>query len=148
MRLRAADPSPVHLQKLAVGVPTLEAFEARVQARREAGNGMQVWTRSLPKRAEEIVGDGSLFWVVAGMMAARQRVLAIEEDTYDDGSRCARIEVEPVLIRVSPRSMRPFQGWRYLDPVKAPADLVDAEAIGLDSLPPEVFRQLRELCLL
>ncbi len=147
MRLRADDPGTVHLQKLAVGVPSVEVFEARVEARLAAGQGMQVWTRSLPKRAADIVEDGSLFWVVAGLLAVRQRVLAIEEDSYDDGSRCARIDVEPVLIRVSPRPVRPFQGWRYLEPVKAPPDLQQAEASGLDRLPPEVLRQLRELCL-
>ena len=147
MRLRAADPAPLHLIKLAVGVPTVEAFEARVQTRRESGDGMQVWTRSFPKRAAEVLEQGSLYWVVAGLVAVRQRVTAIEQDTYDDGSHCCRIEVEPVLVRVAQIRMRPFQGWRYLDPAKAPPDLSEATAIGLDALPPEVFRELRELCL-
>jgi len=147
MRLRAADPAPVHLIKLAVGVPSVEAFEARVNARRESGNGMQVWTRSFPKRAVEVLEQGSLFWVVAGLVAVRQRVTAIEQDTYDDGSHCCRIEVEPELVRVTPIRMRPFQGWRYLDGAKAPPDLQAAMATGLDTLPPEVFRELRELCL-
>jgi hypothetical protein len=147
MRLRAERPEPIHLIKLAVGVPSLDAFEARVRGRREAGEGMHVWTRSLPKRASDVVRSGSLYWVVAGLVAARQRVIGIEEDTYDDGSRCARIDVEPVLVRVAPLRMRPFQGWRYLEPAKAPPDLKEAEASGLDRLPPEVFRQLRELCL-
>ncbi len=148
MRLRVPDPSLVHLQKLAVGVPNLEAFEARIEARRLAGRGMQVWTRSLPKRAADVVGAGSLYWVVAGMLSVRQRVLAIEADRYEDGSSCARIEVEPVLIRVSPRPLRPFQGWRYLEPIKAPPDLGAEEAGGLDALPPEIARHLRALCLL
>jgi hypothetical protein len=147
MRLRAERPEPIHLIKLAVGVPSLDAFEARVRGRREAGEGMHVWTRSLPKRASDVVRSGSLYWVVAGLVAARQRVIGIEEDTYDDGSRCARIDVEPVLVRVAPLRMRPFQGWRYLEPAKAPPDLKEAETSGLDRLPPEVFRQLRELCL-
>ena len=147
MRLRADDPRPVHLVKLAVGVPSLEAFEARVNVRRESGSGMQVWTRSLPKRAADVVRDGSLYWVVAGLLAARQRVLAIEEAKYDDGSRCARVEVEPVLVRVAALRMRPFQGWRYLERKDAPPDLQQAEASGLDRLPPEVLRQWRELCL-
>ena len=55
MRLRAAGPSPVHLIKLAVGVPSVDAFEARVAARRGSGDGMQVWTRSFPRRAAEIL---------------------------------------------------------------------------------------------
>ena len=82
--------------KLAVGVPSLEEFEDRIEARRRSGSGMQVWTRSFPKRADDVVGAGSLYWVVAGLLSARQPILTIEEDTYNDGSRCARIEVEPV----------------------------------------------------
>lgn len=147
MRLRAPEPATLHLQKLAVGVPSIEAFEARVQARRDAGDGMQVWTRSFPKRAADILQDGSLFWVVGGVMAVRQRVLSIELDAYDDGSRCTRIEVEPCLVRVAPRPLRPFQGWRYLEAVSAPPDLQGGEAAGLHGLPIGVLRQLRELCL-
>ncbi len=147
MKLRPDPDTLVHLTKLAVGVPTLDAFEARVGQRRESGQGMQVWTRSFPKRAADILRGGSLYWVVAGVLSVRQRVLAIEEDRYDDGSRCTRIEVEPVLIRTAPRPVRPFQGWRYLDTAKAPPDISKSAAAGLDRLPPEVLRQLRELCL-
>ncbi|GAC1342098.1 MAG: DUF1489 domain-containing protein [Acetobacteraceae bacterium] len=136
----------LHLIKLAVGVPSLEAFEERVATRR--ADGMSIRTRMQPKRAEQVVATGSLYWVVAGLVGARQRVLAIEEDRYDDGSRCARIDLEPALVRVSPTRMRPFQGWRYLDPAKAPPDLVQAAADGLDRLPPEVLSALRELCLI
>jgi hypothetical protein len=139
--------NPVHLTKLAVGVPTLDAFEERVARRRDGGAGMQVWTRSFPKRAAEVVAAGSLYWVVAGLLSARQRVLAIEEDRYPDGSRCTRIEVEPVLIRVEGRPVRPFQGWRYLAAEKTPPDLRGVAAAGLETLPPHVLRELLALCL-
>jgi hypothetical protein len=135
------------MMKLAVGVPSLEAFESRIEARRLSGTGMQVWTRSFPKRADDVIGNGSLYWVVAGLLSARQPIITIEEDTYDDGSRCARIELEPTLIRISPLRMRPFQGWRYLDPAAAPADVRQVSATGIETLPPEVLRELRELCL-
>ncbi len=148
MRLGPVPDTLIHLTKLAVGVSSLEAFDIRVEQRRESGNGMQVWTRSFPKRAADVLRGGSLYWVVAGVMSARQRVLAIEEDRYEDGSRCTRIEVEPVLIRVAPRALRPFQGWRYLEAAKAPADVGQGAVSGLDGLPPEVLRHLRELCLL
>ncbi len=144
MRLQ---PASLHMTKLAVGVPSLEAFEARVKARQEAGEGMAIRTRSHPKRAEQVVATGSLYWVVAGLVAVRQRVLAIEEDTYADGSRCARIELDLGIVRVVPQRVRPFQGWRYLEPAKAPPDLTRLAVSGLDALPPEVFSKLRELCL-
>ena len=107
---------------------------------------MTVWTRSRPKRADAVLAAGSLYWVVAGLVALRQRVLAIEEDTYADGTRCARFELDLEPVRVVPVRMRPFQGWRYLEPAKAPPDLRMAAA-GLDALPPEVLGKLRELCL-
>ena len=135
------------MMKLAVGVPSFEVFESRVQSRRLAGVGMQVWTRSFPKRADDVIGEGSLYWVIAGLLSARQTIITIEEDTYDDGSRCARIEVEPVLIRVSPVRTKPFQGWRYLQPAAAPADLRLTDASGIEGLPASVLRDLKELCL-
>lgn len=141
------DVESVHLIKLAVGVSSLEAFEKRVAERRESGIGMQVWTRSFPKRSAAILSSGSLFWVVCGTLAARQRVIGIEKDIRQDGSRCTRIDVEPVLVRVMPRAVRPFQGWRYLDPAATPADLPQVESSGLAHLPPDVLRHLRELCL-
>ncbi len=134
--------------KLAVGVPSIDAFEERVAARRRAGAIMQVWTRSFPKRADQVIGDGSLYWVVAGLLSVRMPIVTIEADTYDDGSRCARIDVEPTLIRIAPVRMRPFQGWRYLEAAAAPADLRQRGATGVEALPPEVLRDLRELCLL
>ena len=94
-----------------------------------------------------MIGEGSLYWVVAGLLSARQPIITIEEDRYDDGSRCARIEVEPVLIRVAPVRMRPFQGWRYLEPAAAPKDHGLVAQSGLEALPPAVLRDLRELCL-
>jgi hypothetical protein len=135
------------MMKLAVGVPSFEAFESRVEMRRLAGAGMQVWTRSFPKRAGDVIGEGSLYWVIAGLLSARQTIITIEEDTYDDGSRCARIEVEPVLIRVSPVRTKPFQGWRYLQPASAPPDVRMVDASGIEALPAAVLRDLKELCL-
>jgi hypothetical protein len=135
------------MMKLAVGVPSFEAFESRVEMRRLAGAGMQVWTRSFPKRAGDVIGEGSLYWVIAGLLSARQTIITIEEDTYDDGSRCARIEVEPVLIRVSPVRTKPFQGWRYLQPAAAPPDVRMVDASGIEALPAAVLRDLKELCL-
>ena len=135
------------MMKLAVGVPSFEEFESRVDARRLSGAGMQVWTRSFPKRAGDVIGEGSLYWVIAGLLSARQTIITIEEDTYDDGSRCARIEVEPVLIRVSPIRTKPFQGWRYLQPAAAPSDVRKVNASGVEMLPAAVLRELKELCL-
>lgn len=142
----------IHIVKLAVGATDVPHL-ARWQEERAAWHvsrgrpplGRHL-TRSTPKRADEVLDGGSIYWVIAGYVQARNRLLAIEPDTAEDGSaRCAFV-YEPQLIRVAPRRMRPFQGWRYFKPEDAPPDI--AAGAGGDDLPPELAAELRELGLL
>lgn len=90
-----------------------------------------------------------MYWVIAGAMVVRQPVLNIIADQRDDGRACTGIVLEPLLIPVSARLMKPFQGWRYLAAGEAPEDLmVNLTPRGGQELPPELARALRELCLL
>ncbi|HJS33207.1 MAG TPA: DUF1489 family protein [Alphaproteobacteria bacterium] len=50
-------------------------------------------------------------------------------------------------MRVVPRGMRAFQGWRYLEASAAPADLGERKD-GLVDMPPQMIDALRELGLL
>jgi hypothetical protein len=93
---------------------------------------------------DELLEGGSLYWVIRGMIACRQRLLAIQPFIDRDGvRRCGLAEVVPV----EPRPMRAFQGWRYLAAADAPPDLA-ASAKGLHDLPEALRRELRELGLL
>lgn len=119
----------VHLIKLCVGaegVDDLLAWQAdRMAERRAAGlDPVPVHvTRMWPKRADELVGDGSIFWVFRGLVLARQRILGLDPWRGGDGiERCA-LRLDPALVRTCPQPRRPFQGWRYLRPEDAPADL-------------------------
>jgi hypothetical protein len=104
-------------------------------------------TRNKPKRAAELTAGGSIYWVIAGVLQARQRVTAILDDHWEDGSPCAGLVLHPTLIRVAPRSMKPFQGWRYLAPADAPPDLCETAATG-DILPEQLRLALARLALL
>jgi hypothetical protein len=134
----------LHLIKLAVGCADPAALAARQAARAAAEPPLRVWTRTWPRRASEVLEGGSLYWVVGGAIRCRQRILAIEEGMWDDTTPCAEIHVDPRLVPVEPRPMRPFQGWRYLEPAEAPPDAAEAGATGL---PPRLLKDLRALGL-
>jgi hypothetical protein len=97
----------------------------------------------------EIIDGGSMYWVIAGTMMARQRIVDIVEDERDDRTPCTSFILDPELVALAGRPTRPFQGWRYLDPEAAPADMPMFGAIlGLESLPAALRHELRVLCLL
>lgn len=51
-----------------------------------------------PKRAEEILGGGSLYWVIKGSIQCRQKIIRFDEyDSADGVQRCA-IVLDPELI--------------------------------------------------
>jgi hypothetical protein len=68
-------------------------------------------------------GRGSVYWVIAGVIRCRQPILRLAEATDGQGLKCCDIIMAPDMVRVVPRPKSPFQGWRYLDPKDAPADL-------------------------
>jgi hypothetical protein len=56
--------------------------------------------------------------------------------------------MQPKVIAVSPRPMRPFQGWRYLSEDAAPLDLGKSMAKSVAAMPEPMRRELRDLGLL
>jgi hypothetical protein len=138
---------PLHLKKLSVGstsIDSLREWHDEVLARR--GRIIHV-TRSVPRRAEEILPGGSIYWVIKGKMCARQLIEEFIEVERDDGGVSCGIVMKPGLIPVFEKRHRPFQGWRYLEEKDAPLDLpTDAE--GEDTMPMEMAEELRDLGLL
>ena len=135
----------LHLIKLAVGARTQADVAAWQRSRTAPGEPVVVPTRQFPKRAAELMDGGSLFWVVGGLATIRQAIVDVREVRRDDQTRGTAILVDPVLVPVAPRSVRAFQGWRYLRGVDAPGDLLGGEG---DGMPGELRRVLAELCLL
>jgi hypothetical protein len=139
----------LHLIKLAVGPRDVAQLRA-IQARRARSDPpLRHLTRMVPKRAAEITEGGSLYWVVAGFVQVRQRILEIREEAAEGGWRGAGLVLDPALVPVAARAMKPFQGWRYLMPEAAPPDLPEgAEAQGAAALPEALRQELRSLGLL
>jgi hypothetical protein len=139
----------LHVTKLAVGVRDVDQLRDLQAERLRDHPPLRHRTRNFPRRRLEVIDGGSMFWVIGGTMMARQRVLDIIEDQRNDGTACASFILDPELVPLSGRPTRPFQGWRYLDPDAAPADMPAIGAIaGLDTLPPALRHELRVLCLL
>ena len=145
---------PLHLIKLAVGCESVKELKQwiaeRMQAARKKGlpqHHVHV-TRMTPKRVDDILDRGSLYWVIRGEVAAREKIIGIEPFRDKDGIGRCRLVMQPKVIAVSPRPMRPFQGWRYLKPEDAPADLGKASAAGVAAMPEPLRRELRDLGLL
>jgi hypothetical protein len=118
----------MHLIKLCVGVATLSELESYRNERAhwwgaDYGEDVHVHrTRTMPRRRDEIEGQGSLYWVISGVIRCRQPILRLAESTDREGRACCDILMLPEMVRVVPRPKSPFQGWRYLDPRDAPDD--------------------------
>lgn len=104
-------------------------------------------TRMVPKRIAEILDGGSLYWVIKGQVACRQRITDIRPFTDGEGIGRCHLVLEPVVIAVEPRPCRPFQGWRYMDETSVPRDL-GAGGGDLLAMPEELRRELRQLGLI
>jgi len=145
---------PLHLLKLAVGCESVKELkgwvaERMATAKKKGLPQHQIHiTRMTPKRIDEILAGGSLYWVIRGEIAARESVIAIEPFRDRDGIGRCRLVLQPKVIAVSPRPMRPFQGWRYLNQVAAPPDLGKAAAASVAAMPEPMRRELRDLGLL
>ena len=109
---------PLHLIKLAVGCESVKELkewiaERMLAAKKKGLPQLHVHvTRMTPKRVDEILAGGSLYWVIRGEVAAREKIVGIEPFRDGDGIGRCRLIMQPKVIAVSPRPMRPFQGWR------------------------------------
>lgn len=143
----------VHLIKLSVGVDDVEHL-ARLQAKRLAdarrrGDPPELRhvTRHKPKKADDILDGGSIYWVIKGFIRARQRIVAFRPATRADGTPACALVLDLALVRTERRSFRPFQGWRYLAPDRAPKDAPEGRRAE-DLVPEKMADELRQLGLL
>ncbi|KTT75234.1 DUF1489 domain-containing protein [Sphingomonas endophytica] len=134
---------PLHLTKVAFGAASVDLLADRLRARAAAGP-VFLTTRYLPKRHEEITGQGSLFWIIKHQLVARSPILSFGDA---EGGRVA-IHIDPDLRLVQARPKRAHQGWRYLEADEAPVDLGGDVTDGLAAMPPALMGKLSELGLL
>lgn len=141
----------LNLIKLCVGADSVKDLEAwiksRLKARKTKAREHIHTTRMMPKRVEELLDGGSLFWVIRGQVMCREKLIDVRSFVDKDGINRCRLVLQPKVILVAPRPYRAFQGWRYLAPNDAPPDL-DRAAPGAAAMPETLRRELRDLGLL
>ena len=136
----------INLIKLCVGVDTIAELSAWQNKRLREGGEIYHVTRMMPKRADELINGGSIYWIIRGMVSVRQRIVDLKRITSADGIQRCKIVFDAQLVPVRPSPRRPFQGWRYLSLEDAPDDL--KHRAGDDELPPKLQADLAELGLL
>lgn len=144
---------PLHLIKLCVGCDSIRDLQdwikEKLREKRKRGEKPERIhvTRMVPKRADELVDGGSLYWVIRGEVLCRERIRAVRPFVDKDGiGRCGLV-LDSKLVLVEPRPCRAFQGWRYLADKDAPRDL-EKVAPGAAAMPEKMRRELRDLGLM
>ncbi len=138
----------LHIVKLSVGIRDIAHLRAVQLARAAISPPLRHQTRNAPRRRDELLDGGSIYWVIAGAVLVRQKLVDIIEDRWDDDTICAGLVLDPILVPVAATPMRAFQGWRYLQPEAAPPDIdADNPEIGQD-MPVSLRQSLRKLGLL
>lgn len=139
----------VHLIKLSVGTENIDQLIEwqRHRSQQVADGQYYHLTRMWPKRVDELLNGGSIYWVIKGEISARQRILRFDEKIGADGIRRCGIVLDHDVIPTATALRRPFQGWRYLTPEDAPGDLSQGHAKE-EALPMELNRALAEIGVL
>ncbi len=141
----------LNLIKLCVGCDSIEDLAEwidlkRKEARRAGRKPEHAHiTRMVPKRRDELLDGGSLYWVIKGNVQVRQRLLAIRIFTDGEGIQRCRLVLDHTLTATEWQPRRAFQGWRYYEPKDAPPDLKVGRR---NELPPALKAELASLGLM
>jgi hypothetical protein len=142
----------LNLIKLCVGCDSVEDLEdwvaLKLDEKRRAGQSVEHFhtTRMVPKRVDEMLDGGSIYWIIKGGVQCRQRILEVRPFTDAEGIGRCRLVLDPQIVRTEWQPRRPFQGWRYLSVADAPGDL--SAAGTSEEMPLHLRKELAELGLL
>ncbi len=133
------------IRKLCVGAESVDSLREWQDERLRLNGSVGHVTRMWPKRREEVLDGGSLYWIIKGVMRVRQQIIGFEEwppEDPEDKPKC-RLVLDPDLVLTEPWPHRPFQGWRYLKPEEAPPDLGSRH--DKDDMPADMVAELRAM---
>ena len=135
-----------HLKKIAVGIETVERLKIRQEMIFRTYGRLFHSTRNIPKKREELIQSGSMFWIIKRYVLVRQKIINIIPVIREDGSKGCEIELDKNLTKVIPTKMKPFQGWRYYLEEEIPQDL-NVNCNEDDEVPEQIRSELIKLGL-
>ena len=142
----------VHLIKIAAGVQHLDQLQTRLLSYGyddpDHGPVTPVPTRNTPKRADELLDGGSIYWIIKGKIAARTPFIDIYGEETPEGKKVCRLCVSSTVIPTIPVPKRGFQGWRYFPAADAPDDMPVGSGGEINEISPEMAAELKELGLI
>jgi hypothetical protein len=140
----------VHIVKLSVGVEDVDHLAQIQKGRLEREGVLAHITRNTPKRADEILDGGSIYWVIKKFVRVRQRLIGIERGVNSEGRPSCALVLDSVLIRTELKEFRPFQGWRYFKDEDIPRDLNMGDNLDetSEALPDDMAEELKTLGLI
>jgi len=142
---------PLHLIKMSVGSTSFQSLDAWMKRNSFShASGKKAFihgTTMRPKRIDELLAGGSIYWVVKGFIIARNPLLAIDFNEGAQGrARCSLVCGLP-MVPVAPRRFRAFQGWRYFKPEDTPSDIRRGD-LKKSTLPEDLAGELSDLGLI
>ena len=101
-------------------------------------------TRMRPKKEEELLNGGSIYWVFKGLILARQKIIGFDNIIGADNILRCKIILNSQIILTESIQKRPFQGWRYFKQEEVPNDreLYSEDKI---EIPLELQKELSEI---
>ena len=137
----------VHLKKLCVGAKDVdELFRRQIFIREKYDETVHI-TRMHPKRYEELIDGGSIYWIFKGYIRARQNILNMSRYIGEDKINRCKILLSEEIMLTTPKKSRPFQGWRYLKNNDIPKDDIVYDPLSYDNSSEELISELSKLGL-
>ena len=137
----------IHLKKLCVGANDVRDLFNRQEFIRQKYSETIHITRMFPKKYQDLLDGGSIYWIFKGYMRARQNIIGIDRVMGNDKIKRCKILLSKEIMLTVPKKTRPFQGWRYLEKKDIPKDDILYDPKNFDSSNEELISELSNLGL-
>ena len=88
----------LHLKKLCVGIKSFEMLQEWQDNELKCNRQLFHTTRMKPKKINEILPDGSIYWIAKNKFFARQKIIEFQDVIRRDGKSACKIIFDKKLF--------------------------------------------------